>query len=113
VTKILHTSNSNQFQAFLHENIGDSDSQGREEAVDEEDEDMEMPETSDFDNEESSPLTIIEEPSIESSIKGDNNRRAEIEEADMNHINRIISNELRQQVQNITVYITNSCFVDI
>ncbi|XP_021349975.1 ras-responsive element-binding protein 1-like isoform X2 [Mizuhopecten yessoensis] len=101
VKKIIDTTNANHFQLYLQENIGDSDSQDRSEAADGEYEDLDMPEISDTDREESA-LVIAEDPPVLSPrSKADTNSetRSLNGDDDMPDLNKLLSSELRQQIQ--------------
>ncbi|XP_060065656.1 ras-responsive element-binding protein 1-like [Ylistrum balloti] len=101
VKKIIDTTNANHFQLYLQENIGDSDSQDRSEAADGEYEDLDMPEISDTDRDESA-LVIAEDPPVLSPrSKADTNSdtRSNNGDDDMPDLNKLLSSELRQQIQ--------------
>ncbi|XP_033755463.1 ras-responsive element-binding protein 1-like isoform X2 [Pecten maximus] len=101
VKKIIDTTNANHFQLYLQENIGDSDSQDRSEAADGEYEDLDMPEISDTDREESA-LVIAEDPPVLSPrSKADTNSETRSLNGDdeMPDLNKLLSSELRQQIQ--------------
>lgn len=101
VKKIIDTTNANHFQLYLQENIGDSDSQDRSEAAEGEYEDLDMPEISDTDREESA-LVIAEDPPVLSPrSKADTNSETRSLNGDeeMPDINKLLSSELRQQIK--------------